>query len=42
MDIVGVKIDGQLVHGQVANLQIPELQAGRITVVDEGTAESDV
>ncbi|EFO66673.1 MAG: PTS sugar transporter subunit IIB [Lactobacillus iners] len=35
MNIVGVRIDGRLVHGQVANLWTPKLQADRIIVLDE-------
>ena len=35
MNIVGARIDGRLVHGQVANLWTPKLQADRIIVVDE-------
>ena len=32
MNIVGARIDGRLVHGQVANLWTPKLQADRIIV----------
>lgn len=42
MNIVGVRIDGRLVHGQVANLWTPKLQADRIIVVDENAAKSDI
>lgn len=42
MNIVGVRIDGRLVHGQVANLWTPKLQADRIIVVDEDAAKSDI
>ena len=38
MNIVGARIDGRLVHGQVANLWTPKLQADRIIVVDEDAA----
>ena len=42
MNIVGARIDGRLVHGQVANLWTPKLQADRIIVVDEEAAKSDI
>lgn len=42
MSIVGARIDGRLVHGQVANLWTPKLQVDRIIVVDEEAAESDI
>lgn len=40
MNIVGARIDGRLVHGQVANLWTPKLQADRIMVVDEDAAKA--
>lgn len=40
MNIVGARIDGRLVHGQVANLWTPKLQADRIIVVDEEAAKA--
>ncbi|CCI82107.1 PTS system mannose/fructose/N-acetylgalactosamine-transporter subunit IIB [Lactobacillus hominis] len=42
MSIVGARIDGRLVHGQVANLWTPKLQADRIIVVDEQAADNDI
>lgn len=42
MNIVGARIDGRLVHGQVANLWTPKLQADRIIVVDEDAAKDDI
>lgn len=42
MNIVGARIDGRLVHGQVANLWTPKLQVDRIIVVDEEAAKSDI
>lgn len=42
MNIVGVRIDGRLVHGQVANLWTPKLQVDRIIVLDEDAATNDI
>ncbi len=42
MNIVGARIDGRLVHGQVANLWTPKLQVDRIIVVDEEAAKNDI
>jgi PTS system mannose-specific IIB component len=42
MNIVGVRIDGRLVHGQVANLWTPKLQADRIIVLDEKIVNDDI
>lgn len=42
MNIVGARIDGRLVHGQVANLWTPKLQVDRIIVVDEKAATDDI
>lgn len=42
MNIVGARIDGRLVHGQVANLWTPKLQVERIIVIDEAAAKSDI
>ncbi len=40
--IKGVRIDGRLIHGQVANLWIPKLQVTRVMVVDDKTAENQI
>lgn len=42
MNIVGARIDGRLVHGQVANLWTPKLQADRIIVLDEEIIHDDI
>lgn len=42
MNIVGARIDGRLVHGQVANLWTPKLQADRIIVLDEDIVNDDI
>lgn len=42
MNIVGVRIDGRLVHGQVANLWTPKLQVDRIIVIDEAASTDDI
>lgn len=42
MNIVGVRIDGRLVHGQVANLWTPKLQVDRIIVIDEAACKDDI
>lgn len=34
MSIIGVRIDGRLIHGQVANLWTTKLNISRIMVVD--------
>lgn len=42
MSVVGTRIDGRLVHGQVANLWTPKLQIDRIIVLDENAVNSDI
>ncbi|MBS4769603.1 PTS system mannose/fructose/N-acetylgalactosamine-transporter subunit IIB [Carnobacteriaceae bacterium zg-ZUI240] len=42
MTIVGARIDGRLIHGQVANLWSSKLQVSRIMVIDDNVAENDV
>ncbi|CCI84539.1 N(pi)-phosphohistidine--sugar phosphotransferase [Lactobacillus pasteurii DSM 23907 = CRBIP 24.76] len=42
MNIVGVRIDGRLVHGQVANLWTPKLQVDRIIVIDDAASTDDI
>lgn len=42
MNIIGVRIDGRLIHGQVANLWIPKLQIDRVIVVDDKVTESPI
>lgn len=42
MAIIGVRIDGRLIHGQVANLWTTKLEISRIMVVDNQVAESAV
>lgn len=42
MNIVGSRIDGRLVHGQVANLWTPKLQVDRIIVLDEAIVNDDI
>lgn len=42
MNIVGARIDGRLVHGQVANLWIPMLSVDRVIVIDDKVAVSDI
>lgn len=38
MSIIGVRIDGRLIHGQVANLWATKLNISRIMVVDDDVA----
>ncbi|BAL62689.1 PTS sugar transporter subunit IIB [Melissococcus plutonius] len=38
MSIIGVRIDGRLIHGQVANLWTTKLNISRIMVVDDAVA----
>ena len=38
MSIIGVRIDGRLIHGQVANLWATKLNISRIMVVDDEVA----
>lgn len=42
MEIVGVRIDGRLVHGQVANLWANRLNVDRIIIPDVKIAENEV
>lgn len=42
MSIIGVRIDGRLIHGQVANLWTTKLNASRIMVVDDDVAKNDI
>lgn len=42
MAIIATRIDGRLVHGQVANLWTTKLQASRIMVVDDKVSESAI
>ncbi|MDO4670875.1 MAG: PTS sugar transporter subunit IIB [Aerococcus sp.] len=40
--IIGVRIDGRLIHGQVANLWASSVNVGRFMVVDDDVAQNDV
>lgn len=42
MTITAVRIDGRLIHGQVANLWTPKLNIDRIMVIDNEVAENDI
>lgn len=42
LTITAVRIDGRLIHGQVANLWAPSIGATRIMVVDNLVSESDI
>ena len=42
MTIVGCRIDGRLIHGQVANLWTAKLNVSRIMVVDNDVVNNDV
>lgn len=42
MAIIASRIDGRLIHGQVANLWTTKLNIGRIMVVDNEVAESAI
>lgn len=42
MAIIGTRIDGRLIHGQVANLWTSKLQASRIMVIDDDVAQNDI
>lgn len=42
MNIVGVRIDGRLVHGQVANLWANRLNVDRIMIPDAKVAQNDM
>lgn len=42
MAITAVRIDGRLIHGQVANLWTTKLGVSRIMVIDDKVAASDI
>ena len=42
MTISAVRIDGRLIHGQVANLWTTKLGVTRIMVIDDKVAASDI
>ncbi|WP_423252987.1 PTS system mannose/fructose/N-acetylgalactosamine-transporter subunit IIB [Melissococcus plutonius] len=42
MSIIGVRIDGSLIHGQVANLWTTKLNISRIMVVDDAVASDAI
>ena len=42
MTIVGARIDGRLIHGQVANLWTTKLNISRIMVIDDEVAENAI
>ncbi|EGP5213174.1 PTS system mannose/fructose/N-acetylgalactosamine-transporter subunit IIB [Enterococcus faecium] len=42
MSIIGVRIDGRLIHGRVANLWTTKLNITRIMVVDDEVAKNDI
>lgn len=42
MAIIGSRIDGRLIHGQVANLWSTKLNIGRFIVIDNEVAQSDI
>ncbi|EOH96148.1 PTS system IIB component [Enterococcus moraviensis ATCC BAA-383] len=42
MSIIAVRIDGRLIHGQVANLWTTKLDISRIMVVDDEVAENAI
>lgn len=42
MSIIGVRIDGRLIHGQVANLWTTKLNISRLMVVDDEVAKNDI
>ncbi|MCI5871118.1 MULTISPECIES: PTS system mannose/fructose/N-acetylgalactosamine-transporter subunit IIB [Streptococcus] len=42
MTIIGARIDGRLIHGQVANLWTTKLQISRIMVIDDEVAQNDI
>lgn len=42
MAIIGVRIDGRLIHGQVANLWTTKLNITRIMVVDDEVATNAI
>lgn len=42
MTIIANRIDGRLIHGQVANLWATKLQISRFIIIDDDVAQSDV
>lgn len=42
MSIIGVRIDGRLIHGQVTNLWTTKLNISRIMVIDDEVAQNDI
>ena len=42
MAIIGTRIDGRLIHGQVANLWATKLNISRFMVIDDEVAQSDI
>ncbi|MBF0779956.1 MULTISPECIES: PTS sugar transporter subunit IIB [unclassified Granulicatella] len=42
MSIIAVRIDGRLIHGQVANLWASKLNISRIMVIDDEVATDDI
>lgn len=42
MSIIGVRIDGRLIHGQVANLWTTKLNISRIMVVDDEVSQNAI
>jgi len=42
MTITAVRIDGRLIHGQVANLWTTKLNISRLMVIDNEVAENDI
>ncbi|MBI5974957.1 PTS system mannose/fructose/N-acetylgalactosamine-transporter subunit IIB [Staphylococcus canis] len=42
MAIIGNRIDGRLIHGQVANLWATKLNISRFMVIDDEVAQSDI
>ncbi len=42
MSLIGVRIDGRLIHGQVANLWVPKLDISRVMVVDNDVSDDPI
>lgn len=42
MTIIGCRIDGRLIHGQVANLWTPKLNVSRIMVLGDDVVNNDI
>ena len=42
MAIIANRIDGRLIHGQVANLWATKLNVGRFMIIDDEIAQSDI